>query len=58
MISVIVLLKIDLESLQTNTGEFTLILGMQVVSVYSYNEPMTYVFLHLRVAVNNHVLPF
>ena len=29
------------ESLQTNTGEFTLILGVQVVSVYSYIEHTT-----------------
>ena len=29
------------ESLTTNTGEFTLILGVQVVSVYCYIEPIT-----------------
>ena len=32
---------VDLK-LETNTGEFTLILGVQVVSVYSYDiEPAT-----------------
>ena len=29
------------ESLLTNTGEFALLLGIQVASVYSYNEPTT-----------------
>ena len=29
------------EMLETTTGKFTLILGVQVVSVYSYIEPTT-----------------
>ena len=36
-----------------NTGEFTLILGLQVVSVYSCIEPTTYYCM----AVNSHALP-
>ena len=40
----------------TNTGRFTLILGVQVVPVYSYIEPTTY-YCIMRVAVKNPALP-
>ena len=33
-------------------------MGVQVVSVYSYIEPTTDYCMHMRVAVNNHTLPF
>ena len=37
----IVVANIDENRCKTNTGKFTLILGVQIVSVYSYIEPTT-----------------
>ena len=43
----------------TNTGKFTLILGMRVVLVYSYSEPTTdyCICKAYCIAVKNHALP-